>query len=95
MAKYEILYIIRPNIDTFAASPLKPFLISVIPATSQILVPVGRHLADQRFGFAAAGKQRLSDLLWRRHYLFGGFLVDNWSLRKMRVALIGIMRITY
>lgn len=26
---------------TFAASPLKPFLISVIPATSQILVPVG------------------------------------------------------
>jgi hypothetical protein len=25
----------------FAASPLKPFLISVIPATSQILVPVG------------------------------------------------------
>jgi hypothetical protein len=32
-----------------------------------------RHLADQRFGFAAAGKQRLSDLLCRRHHLFGAF----------------------
>ncbi len=29
---------------TFAARPLKPFLISVVPATSQILVPVGNGI---------------------------------------------------
>ena len=60
------------HIDTIASKPG-----GVAGEEHRVAHRFARHLADQRFGFAAAGKQRLSDLLWRRHYLFGGFLVDR------------------
>lgn len=60
------------HIDTIASKPG-----GVAGEEHRVAHRFARHLADQRFGFAAAGKQRLSDLLWRRHYLLGGFLVDR------------------
>lgn len=60
------------HIDTIASKPG-----GVAGEEHRVAHRFARHLADQRFGFAAAGKQSLSDLLWRRHYLLGGFLVDR------------------